>query len=231
MPYRRLPNTDSSRIKALNTAVEKASDTDFQEIAFSMKTLSEAKLVVNRFEKVCTRYQQTYDTQVKANKVFQKKIRKAKMYISHFVQVLYMCVLRSEIKEDQLALYGLEDSNMLLPDFTSNEALIEWGEKIIQGEDMRISKGGVPIYNPSIAKVKVMYSLFKESYQTQKIHQKATARMLREVADSRSLIDEVILKLWEEVENFHADHPSEIRLDKNREYGVVYYYRKGEIAE
>lgn len=231
MPYRRLPNTDNSRIKALNAAIEKASNTDFQEVALSMKTLSDAKQVVNQFQKICHRYQQTYETQVKANKTFQHKVRNAKMYISHFIQVLYMCVLRAEIKEEQLVLYGLEKANMLVPDLNSNDSLLDWGERVIQGENKRISAGGVPIYNPSIAKVKVMHSLFKDSYQTQKIHQKATARILQEVADYRSRVDDVILSVWEEVEAFHATHPVEMRIEKNRAYGVVYYYRKGETVE
>lgn len=231
MPYRRLPNTDTARIKALRTAIEKASNTDYQEIAVTMRTLNDAKSVVAKFERLCNRYQQTYDTQVKANKSFQAKVRNAKMYISHFVQVLYMCVIRSEIKEDHLLLYGLDDMNLLVPDLTSNEQLLEWGRKVIHGENARVSKGGVPIYNPSIAKVNVMYTLFAESYQTQKIHQKATARLQEEVAQYRQIVDKVIFDIWEEVEKYNADFSVETRIDKNREYGIVYYYRKGEMVE
>lgn len=231
MPYRRLPNTDSSRIKALSMAIEKASGTDFQEVALSMKTLSEAKHIAQSFEKICSRYQQTYNTQIKANKTFQQKVKNAKMYISHFIQVLYMCVQRCEIKEEQLALYGLESCNMLLPDLTSNDTLLDWGARIVQGENIRISNGEVPIYNPSIAKVNVMYTLFKESYQTQKIHQKATARMLQEVGSARDNVDSIILKVWDEVEAYHAALPAGARIKRNRQYGVVYYYRKGEAVE
>ncbi len=50
MPYRRLPNTDLSRIKALKTAIEKASGMDFQDVAISMKTLANARAVVDKFE-------------------------------------------------------------------------------------------------------------------------------------------------------------------------------------
>lgn len=231
MPYRRLPNTDTARIKALKTAIEKASNTDFQEVAVSMKTLGDAKSVVLKFERLCNRYQQTYDTQVKANKTFQSKVRNARMYVSHFVQVLYMCVLRSEIKEEHLDLYGLQDASMIVPDLTSNEQLLEWGEKIINGENARVAKSGVPIYNPSIAKVNVMYTIFKEGYQTQKIHQKATARIQDEVAEYRKTVDKVIFDIWEEVEKFYTDLSAENRIDKNREYGIIYYYRKGETVE
>ena len=231
MPYRRLPNTDSARIRALRSAVEKAADTDFQELSFSTGTLDEAKSVLTRFEHLSVHYQQLYDTQVKAGKSFVGRMKNARMYISHFIQVLYMCVMRSEIKEGQLALYGLETTNMVVPDLTSNEQLLEWGQKIIDGENQRISQGGVPIYNPSIAKVNVMFTLFKEGYQTQKLHQKATARVLQEVADYRERVDKIILEIWEEVEKHNIGLPPEKRLAQNRKYGIVYYYRKGEVAE
>ena len=231
MPYRRLPNTDTARIKALKTAITKAERTDYKEMPISTKVLSEAKKSLTQFEALCFRYRRMQDIQVKANKSFQVKIKNARMYISHFVQILYMSVLRSEIKENQLQYYGLENANMVVPDLASNDSILEWGKKIIDGENERISKGGVPIYNPSIAKVNVMFSLFKEGYQNQKLHQKGTLRVMNEVAAYREKIDKVIFDIWEEVEKSSMNIPSERRLDRNREYGVVYYFRKGEVTE
>lgn len=231
MPYRRLPNTDAARVKALKIAIEKANSTGFQDLTLSHKALSEAQKTVAHFERLCVRYQQLYETQVKANKSFLGKAKAARMYVSHFVQVLYMSVMRSEIKEEHLKGYGLHDAGMVVPDLTSHEQLLEWGEKVIEGENQRVSHGGVPIYNPSIAKVKVMYSLFKEGYQTQKLHQKATSRVLNEVAEYREVVDKVIFDIWEEVERKNMELEQEQRLAKNREYGIVYYYRKGEVAE
>lgn len=231
MPYRKLPNTDSSRLKALNAAILKSGNTDYQNLAVSMQTIEGAKTIAEKLSRACNRYQQAYDLQIKANKTFQTKIRNAKMYLSHFVQVLYLCIIRTEIKEEHLALYGLEAANMQVPDMSSNELVLEWGEKIIQGENLRIAKGGVPIYNPSISKVNVMFSIFKDSFQTQKIHQKSTTRLLNDVALLRDEVDQIIFKIWEEVEKHTVDFPIEERLEMNRDYGVVYYYRKGEIAE
>jgi hypothetical protein len=231
MPYRRLPNTDSARIKALRMAVEKAEKTDFRELSLSTHLISEAKSSLIHFERLCNRYQQMYDIQVQANKQFTLKIKNARMYVSHFVQVLYMCVLRAEIKETDLALYGLEENNLILPDLSSNEQLLEWGRKIIEGEQLRISRGAVPIYNPSIAKVNVMYSLFKDGYQTQKLHQKAVARVQDEVAAYREKIDQLILQIWDEVEKGSTGLSADERLERNKQYGIVYYYRKGERVE
>lgn len=226
MAYHGLPNTDTARIKALRSAVEKAIDTDFRELSFSTGTLDEAKSVLVHFEHLTTRYQQLCDI----GQSFAKTTKNARMYISHFIQVLYMCVLRAEIKEELLALYGLEGNNKVIPDLTSNEQLLEWGEKIIQGEYQRIAHNGVPIYNPSIAKVNVIFTLFKEGYQTQKLHQKATACAYQEVTTYRKKVDKIIFDIWEEVEKHNIGLSSERQIAQNSEYGIV-YYKKGEIAE
>jgi len=76
-----------------------------------------------------------------------------------------------------------------------------------------------------------MFSLFKDGYQTQKLHQKATTRVLNEVAEYREIVDRVIFDVWEEVEKYNINLPVEQRLNRNRQYGVVYYYRKGESVE
>lgn len=231
MPYRRLPNTDNARIKALKTAINKCANTDFNDVVVSMKTLHKAKSAVGKFERMCEIYQQTFDTQIRANKTFQKQIKNARMYLSHFIQVLHLSVIRDEIKKNNLSLYGLEESNLLVPDLNTNEMLLEWGQKIIDGEEKRIAERGVPIYNPTIAKVKVMYSIFKDGFKTQQIHQKATNRTQKDVENFRAEIDAIILELWEQVENANVDLPSKKKIDKNKEYGIVYYYRKGETVE
>lgn len=231
MPYRRLPNTDTARIRALRTAINKCTNTDFNDVVVSMKTLHQAKLAIGKFERMCEIYQQTFETQIRANKTFQKQVKNARMYLSHFIQVLYLSVIRNEIKQNNLTLYGLEESNMLVPDLNTNEMMLDWGHKIITGEEQRIAKGGVPIYNPTIAKVKVMYSVFKDGYNTQQIHQKATNRTQNDVNNYRTKIDAIILELWQQVEAANEKLPTKKKIDKNKEYGIVYYYRKGETIE
>ncbi|MGI6074172.1 MAG: hypothetical protein ACOYEA_05995 [Fermentimonas sp.] len=231
MPYRRLPNTDAARVRALKTAIEKTETTDYNDLCLSTKTVNKARKVLVKFESLIANYHQVYQTQVESNKVFLTKVKNARMYISHFIQVLYMSIIRSEIKENQLELYGLEDMNMLVPDLTSNDQIMEWGRKIIDGETKRTSRGAVPIYNPTIAKVNVMYSLFKEGYETQKLYQENTTRQMKMVSEYREVVDDVIFNIWEEVEKSNEDLPQKVRLDKNREYGIVYYYRKGELVE
>lgn len=228
MPYRRLPNTDQARVRALKTAVEKGELYNVRDLAITLKTLFEARNFLQRFEAAQIYYTQCYENQSRASRKHQANVKTARLYISHFIQVLNLAVLRDEIKIAHKALYGLPDTNTV-PDLLSETALVEWGKKIIDGEQRRISQGGIPIYNPTIARVKVHYDIFLESYERQKNYQALTARSLDELASMRNRADELILDIWNQVEaKFQDITPNEARLEKCRDYGLVYYYRSNE---
>ena len=104
--------------------------------------------------------------------------------------------------------------------------MVDWGKRIIEGERRRTSQGGVPIYNPTIAKVKVHYDIFVDSYEKQRALQALTNRSLEELSSMRARADELILDIWNQVEEkFQNVFPNEARLDKCRDYGLIYYYR------
>lgn len=228
MPYRRLPNTDQARVRALKAAVEKGDVYNVRDLAISLKTLFEARNFLLKFEAAQIYCTQCYDNQSRASRKHQANVRMARLYISHFIQVLNLAVLRDEIKSVHKELYDLPEANVV-PDLLSEAALVEWGRKIIEGEQRRTSQGGIPIYNPTIARVKVHYDIFLDSYERQKSYQSATNRSLDELASMRDRADELILDIWNQVETkFQEVNPNEARLEKCRDYGLVYYYRSNE---
>lgn len=229
MPYRRLPNTDQARIRALKAVVVKSDSCDIYHLAVSLDTLSKARTFLTRFEAAHSYYLQCFEQQAKAGRKHQANVKVARLYISHFIQVLNLAVIRSEIRAQHKAYYGLDVRSNNVPDLSSESSIAEWGRKIIAGENKRIAQGGIPIYNPAIAKVRVYYDIFMESYERQKNYQTLTARSLEALSAMRAEADELILALWNQVEaSFAGVHPDERRLDRCREYGVVYYYRTGE---
>lgn len=232
MPYRRLPNTDQARIRALKTAVEKADIISAYDLALSLKTLTDARNFLRKFEGAQAYYRGCYENQSKGSRKHQGNVKMARLFVSHFIQVLNLAILRSEIKNSSKSYYGLPLDSYTVPDLTSEAALAEWGIKIIEGEQRRVADGGIPIYNPTIAKVKVRYDIFMEGYEQQKNYQSITNRSLEDLASMRDRADEIILDIWNEVEKkFENIQPNEARLNKCREYGVVYYYRTGEKRE
>jgi len=213
--------------------VDRCDKYNVYDLAISVKTLNEARNFLLRFEGAQAYYKQCYDNQSRSSRKHQSNVKMARLFISHFIQVLNMAVLRSEIKKTHKELYGLSVDNFNVPDLTSEAAIAEWGDKIIKGEKERLDfGGGAPIYNPTIAKVKVHYDIFMEGYSRQKELQVITGRSLDELASMRNTADEIILDIWNQVEKrFENVYPNEKRLDMCRELGVVYYYRSNEKAE
>lgn len=229
MPYRRLPNTDQARLRALRTALQFTDKQNFaSQNIVSFKTLIDAKNFLVLFEKQLNQYQQTLDNQVSANKRYQQIVHNARLYISHFIQVFNLAVIRGDVKKEHKLFYQLDPNVHIVPDLTTEAALIQWGKAVIEGENERVRNGGLPIYNPTIAKVKVHYEVFKEYKSTQKLYQNTTQKSWEELNNLRVKGDAIILDLWNQVEHKFKDEKPFARLTKCQQLGLIYYYRKGE---
>ena len=228
MPYRRLPNTDAARIKSLKRALEQDLMLSFSERMISVELMEVAGVFLSAFENAYSEYERAFKAQIQANKAFQELTKNAKIYISHFIQVLNLAVVRKEINPELKSLYGLKPNSQNVPELSSDTLVLEWGEKIIQGEKARMGKRGTPLYNPAIAKVQVHYDLFKTAHYQQKMLKKNTARALSKLSSLRIKADDIICKIWNQIENKYAGIEPEKRLENCKKYGVVYYYRRGE---
>ncbi|MDR0232327.1 MAG: hypothetical protein LBI82_09450 [Dysgonamonadaceae bacterium] len=228
MPYRRLPNTDAARIKSLKCALEQDLQLPFPNRMISVELMETAGVFLSSFEGARAEYDRAYTAQINTSKSFQELTKNAKLYISHFIQVLNLSVVRKEINSELKSLYGLDPNSQQVPELFSDALVLEWGEKIIQGEKARMTKGGTPLYNPTIAKVQVHYEMFKTAYHQQKVLQKNTARALSKLSSLRIKADEIICNIWNQIESKYADAEIKSRLDNCKKYGVVYYYRRGE---
>ncbi len=228
MPYRRLPNTDQARLSALQNAVQRASEADFMEQVLNYRTLSNAQRFLLQFENQVSQYRENFNGRVSANKQYRHMVQNARMYISHFIQVLNLAVIRGEIKKELKELYKLDCESHVLPDLSSEEDILVWGQNIIDGEQERTRLGGFPIYNPSISKVKVHYDIFKEHLMNQRMHRKTTSRVYEDLEELRKQADELILDIWNQVEAYYKDQLPYQRLRSCKNYGLIYYYRTGE---
>jgi len=228
MPYRRLPNTDQARLRALRTAILQDEKQNYGDQIVSYKTINEAKNYLNGFEKQLAQYQQMLESQISANKHYQQIVHNARLYISHFIQVFNLSVIRGDIKKEHKLFYNLDQNVHTVPDLSTEAALLRWGQCIIEGENERLRNGGLPIYNPTIAKVKVHYEIFKEYKSNQKLHQNTTNRNWEDLVSLREKGDAIILDIWNQVEAKYKDERPYSRLIKCQAYGLVYYYRKGE---
>jgi hypothetical protein len=229
MPYRRLPNTDVARLKALKIAFIKGKELPPFKLAFTQPTLQRIISFLPKFEKAILEYKQAYSTQVNKNNNYQEDLKKAKLYISHFIQVMNMAIQRGDLPESIKEFYGLDAKHKRTPRLSSEKDVLTWGEKLIQGEQQRTMKGEALITNPTIAVVKVRYEKFVEAYHFQKTLQKNVQRTLHNLSELREKGDGIITQVWNEVENHYADLPDDKKRNHAEMYGVVYVYRKNEL--
>ena len=223
MPYRRLPNTDQARLRTLRAAILIAQEKEIDELAFSPKTLNRLRSFYTSFETTIIHHKLARKQQEKSSGSYNESVRKARLYLSHFIQVLNFAIQRGDMKPTIREYFGFTDKK--LPSLLLDSEVLEWGKKIIEGEHKRILNGGNPLYNPSIAVVKVKFDQFLDAYHFQKTLQNNTARMTAKVAELRIEADEIILDIWNEVEEKFAHLPDDLKRERATEYGVAYVYR------
>jgi len=230
MPYRRLPNTDLARLRALRIAYEKGKELPPFNLAFSQATFQRVITNLHVFEKTVQESRQAFNKQVEKSRDYSRLLKKVKLYMSHFIQVINMAIARGDLSAADRDYFGFGRDQSRVPSFGTEAEVIKWGEKLIQGETLRIKKGLTPVSNPSMALVKVRYETFYEAYKFQKILQKTLQRSQEKLIEQRQLVDGIIASIWNEVEETYKDLPDEARRSHAKIYGVVYFYRKSELA-
>lgn len=229
MPYRRLPNTDKARLATMHKALTKGEILDMFDLAFSQKLLNDLQAFVPRFERAIYEYQDGLKRQVNSNKGYQEKLKKARLYVSHYLQAFNMAVMRGELKPEEQEFLGMDAGTKAVPSLTTEHSVLVWGKNVMEGDMKRMGQGGKPIYSPSMANVRVYFERFKEAHGNQKFLKNNTNRLLDNVSALRREGDNIILEIWNEVEaKFDHITNQEERLDACRDYGLIYYYRKGE---
>jgi hypothetical protein len=231
MPYRRLPNTDVARLRAIEAGLDIGKRTAYTKLAFSQQMLENLQVFYPHFLGAIRQLNASKQNQFDRSKEYGEIFRKSKLYLSHFLQVVNFAILRGEMKPEVIEFYGLTVNSKATPPLNLEAHVLSWGERIIEGEQKRVMKGGSPIYSPSIALVKVHYEEFKEAYRQQKILQNITNKASVRVADLRLQADEMIQQMWNEVESSLAYLDDEERREKASEYGIVYIYRSSELKK
>ena len=229
MPYRRLPNTDLARTRALKNALLASMQINPRELAFSQNNYLALKSFIPYFEQTMQQYQQNKERQAQTGKKLQKQFRDARMYVSHFLQIINFCILRGELKPEIRKYYGMEEADKSVPEIGTEQQLIIWGERLIKGEEARMHTGAMRIYNPSLAVVKAKYEKFCELYNAHKDLLTTSQKLHEKVNEFRVNADKLILNIWNEVEQTYEKLPPDEKREKCKKYGLIYIYRNSEI--
>jgi len=229
MPYRRLPNTDSARLKALKSAYERGKETPPFKLAFTPTSYRNIQSVLPGFENAIYEHRNSLNIQSDKNKEYQKRLKKVRLYISHFIQVVNMAITRGDMVKNTRNFFGLDEEGKKIPSLHSEEEIINWGEQLIEGEKKRRTMGLSPVTNPTVAVLNVHFDKFMEYHHYQKSLKNRSQRAQDQLNVQRAYVDTVIQQIWNEVEDTFNELPEELRREKASEYGLVYVFRKNEL--
>ena len=228
MSTRRLPETDEEKIDVLQATIAQEEINEECDKILPIFELRELKTLTVSFESAYHVLKQATADRDKSKNLYDDLFKNAQLYISHFIQVLLLTVIRNEIKAENLILYGLDENKPVLPDLSTEEAVLKWGENLMRGETERTYRGGIPLYNPAIAKVKVHYELFAESIRSLAVYEKNRLRLQNNIGEIRYKANDFIRMIWNKVEERYAKTSLDEQALRFKDYKMQYYYRKGE---
>jgi hypothetical protein len=225
---KRLPETDEERIDVLRAALEQEETNEAWDKILSIMELQELRVFTTAFEGANSILNQAIMDRNKAQNLYDELFKNVQLYVSHFIQVLFLTVIRNEIKSEYLNVYGFQENNPVLPDLSTEEAVLSWAEKLMRGETERTYRGGIPLYNPAIAKVKVHYELFKEVIYSLAIYEKNLVRLQNNMGDLRKKANDLIWDIWTKVEERYSRTSPDEQALRFKAYRIQSLYRKGE---
>ncbi len=230
MPYRRLPTTDKARLRALETALNKVNQVSVSDIPFANHSIEEIQHVKSQFENTLKHYELNIQQQSENNKKYKAAYETARLYLSHFIQVLLFASERGEINGG-IKYYGkLREFDGRVPPLNSEREILEWGKVIVDGEQRRVREGGSAIYSPSIALVKFKLEEFDDAAVFQQNLKRNTLRTFEKMQELRKSTNEFIAQLWTDIEE-HLEMEADSSEQKRKlaaEFGIVYVLRRKE---
>jgi hypothetical protein len=213
----------------MKVALEKGKGQPPHKIAYSSKTLVRLQKFLPLFEHTMQIKRMSVTSQNKKSKDYNDVVRKARIYLTHFIRVMNMAIYRGDLPVETRAFYGLPINDSNVPSLNTENELINWGKRIIEGEEQRIKRGGSPITNPTIAVVKVRFEQFLDALNFNKTQSRKKLDNVVKNNQLRKEADEIILSVWNEVESNHSDLDENEKRKECQNYGLVYFYRKGEL--
>jgi hypothetical protein len=215
----------------MRVALEKGKELPPYKMAFSSKTLVKLQTFLPQFEQGIYLQRQSSTIQNTKSKNYNEAERKARIYLTHFIKVMNMAIFRGDLPFETRAFYGLPTNESMAPSLSTENELLSWGKRVIEGEEFRIKRGGSPITNPTIAVVKVRFEQFLDALNFNRTLAKRALDYASKNCELRKEADNLILSIWNEVESSFSNLPEEAKRKECEEYGMIYFFRKGELEK
>ena len=225
--YRDIPNTIIAIRKALREAKEK-----YDEViallgtpAFTADTYTRLNTFYPNFDTQIIEMDTAKGQQLGASLIEDEKMVKARMFISHYIQVLFFAIERGVYPNLVKGYFGLDGNQTELPNLGMESDIITWGDNIKNGEATLVANSYAPMVNPSAAEVDAELVEFKTARGTQSAKVEAFDTESEDVAALLPEARELVIDIWDEVEFTYRKEDFPSKRANCRLYGVVYSSR------
>ena len=222
MPHLYRPESDKQRIEALTEAKNKYDATAAARRAFGTSTYLRLETFLPIYKDKLQQRGAALSQQARVVATIKPKRRMLRLYIGHFIIGLDNAILRQELPASDRAYYQLPTGSRALPKLTTDDDLLLWAKRAVDGENARIATGGVALTNPTATQVSDQLLDFRTLVNDLTTRKTAYDDAQEAVAALWPEADELLKDIWDEV-LFHFrknDLPSLRR--KAREWGLVY---------
>ncbi|MBK5285246.1 MAG: hypothetical protein JJE25_07560, partial [Bacteroidia bacterium] len=219
---RRLPQTDDGRDRALTTGKERKDTVTPADMAITPATEARLDIIQPGFQAKMLVRGVALSVQSASTSVVDTAKALAKMFTSHFIQVFNLGVHRGVYPKADRAYYQLDVNSEAVPHMSTEQEILQWGERIKPGNVARLAAGGAAMSNPTEPEVTIKVLDFKTKNEDQANKKTAFDQAQESVEALHSEADKVIKKIWDEVETFYNEEEAPSKRRKAREWGVVY---------
>ena len=219
---RRLPQSNITRRRAMNMAIDKYNNVD---IAHSALTPATAARLINdstAFNNAMSNINTAEERKATANAnttVSRVLLRKN---VSAYFNGINNAISIGTIPGSARAFYGLEVSNKRLPVTNTDSKLLQWADQIISGDAKRVANGGIDMANPSIDEFAAIYDAAKPLFITLSNAKSNVTNAHVLLNKQVPEVDKIILKTWNEIETSFSELPAPKKRSYCREWGVLY---------
>lgn len=238
MPHRRLPNSIPAVLRVLKTARDRykntpvVTDRAISAALFAQLDDANPASLLSRLIKEANDVDLGQAAQAPLTSSLSQAAAQLTMFCSHFHQVLDLGIARGTFLPGARSYYGRDIGATELPDLSTYDAVKEAADKIVSGEEDRLTAEGATtpaMALPSAAEVQTVRDTF---VAMRNASQAALANTNTQQEEAMALYPEaqaLAVEICDTVEFFYRKDPvPSSRREKSARWGVVYLYDPGE---
>ncbi len=220
--YRRLPRSSDSRFNAITAAKQKKDSTAAANLPTTAATNTRLDSVYTQFTAARNTLSIKRAESILSTSQKETLLASLALKSSHYVQVMNMHIAEGIFPAAYRAYYKIDTNSTAVPPVRTESDIVALAQNIVDGEPNMITAGGTAIPFPTKTVIKTLLATVVAKQNEQSLKKDATDAAEEALYNLNTEADAVIKKIWDEVETFWNEEPTEGLRRKSREWGVVY---------